>query len=82
VTVKLGLVKLLHKQFDLCEEACVILSLNHAAMFRNKIFSRKAKLEVQCPVQPGAYNVSQTVALPKQIPKGVYVCSYLWLLPG
>ncbi|KAJ7038096.1 ML domain-containing protein [Mycena alexandri] len=52
VVVKLGLVKLLQKKFDVCEEA------------------RNVNASVSCPVQPGPYTVEQTVALPKEIPKG------------
>jgi len=55
VTVKLGLIKLLKKQFDLCEEA------------------RNANTTVQCPVEEGSYEVTQTVALPKEIPKAKFV---------
>ncbi|KAF7966635.1 hypothetical protein HWV62_37593 [Athelia sp. TMB] len=55
VTVKLGLIKLLHKQFDVCEEA------------------RNAEADVQCPVEVGDYTVSQTVALPKEIPRAKFV---------
>jgi len=51
VAVKLGLIKLLSKTFDLCEEA------------------RKANMTVQCPVEEGTYTVTQTVALPKEIPR-------------
>ncbi|KAF7966655.1 hypothetical protein HWV62_37549 [Athelia sp. TMB] len=54
VTVKLGLIKLLHKQFDLCQEA------------------REAQADVQCPVEAGDYEVSQTVALPKEIPQAKF----------
>ncbi|KAG5648059.1 hypothetical protein DXG03_007094 [Asterophora parasitica] len=53
VTVKLGLVRLLHKQFDVCEEA------------------RNANASIQCPIEEGSYSVSQTVALPKEIPRGM-----------
>ena len=55
VTVKLGLVKLLQKTFDVCEEA------------------RNNNVTVQCPVKPGTYNVEQTVALPKEIPRAKFV---------
>ncbi|KAG8992720.1 Phosphatidylglycerol/phosphatidylinositol transfer protein [Tulasnella sp. JGI-2019a] len=55
VTVKLGLVKLLHKQIDVCLEA------------------EKANAEVRCPVEPGRHVVSQTVALPKEIPPAKFV---------
>ncbi|ORX40120.1 ML domain-domain-containing protein [Kockovaella imperatae] len=54
VTVKLGLIKLLQKEFDVCEEA------------------KNANATVQCPVQKGPYSVSQTVELPKEIPKAKF----------
>ncbi|EKM78708.1 hypothetical protein AGABI1DRAFT_114313 [Agaricus bisporus var. burnettii JB137-S8] len=54
VTVKLGLIKLLKKEFDVCEEA------------------HNANLTIQCPVQPGSYEVRHTVALPKEIPPAKY----------
>ncbi|KDR85074.1 hypothetical protein GALMADRAFT_233683 [Galerina marginata CBS 339.88] len=55
VVVKLGVVKILTKRFDVCEEA------------------RGANASIQCPVQQGTYTVSQTVALPKEIPKAKFV---------
>jgi len=55
VTVKLGLIKLLSKRFDVCEEA------------------RSANVSIQCPVEEGKYTVSQTVALPKEIPRAKFV---------
>ncbi|KAJ7783889.1 ML domain-containing protein [Mycena maculata] len=55
VTVKLGLIKLLQKTFDVCEEA------------------RNANATVSCPVEPGPYEVVQTVALPNEIPKAKFV---------
>ncbi|RDB29487.1 Phosphatidylglycerol/phosphatidylinositol transfer protein [Hypsizygus marmoreus] len=57
VTVKLGLVKLLQKRFDVCEEA------------------RNANATVQCPADPGAYVIEQTVALPKEIPRAKFIVS-------
>ncbi|KAG9085814.1 Phosphatidylglycerol/phosphatidylinositol transfer protein [Ceratobasidium sp. UAMH 11750] len=54
VTVKLGLIKLLHKQFDICEEA------------------RNNNVTVQCPVEPGEYEVVHTVTLPKETPKAKF----------
>ncbi|KZT43803.1 hypothetical protein SISSUDRAFT_1057339 [Sistotremastrum suecicum HHB10207 ss-3] len=54
VAVKLGLLKLLTRTFDLCEEA------------------RENDAEVQCPIEAGYYEVSQTVALPKEIPPAVF----------
>ncbi|KAG8732318.1 Phosphatidylglycerol/phosphatidylinositol transfer protein [Ceratobasidium sp. 423] len=55
VTVKLGLVKLLHKQFDICEEA------------------RKNNVTVQCPVEPGEYEIVQTVRLPRETPRAKFI---------
>jgi hypothetical protein len=55
VTVKLGLVKLLHKRFDICEELS------------------KADAELQCPVEPGQYTITQTVELPREIPRAKFV---------
>jgi hypothetical protein len=37
--------------------------------------SRNANTSVQCPVKPGDKIVEQTVALPKEIPKGEIYCS-------
>ncbi|KAH6917307.1 ML domain-containing protein [Coprinopsis sp. MPI-PUGE-AT-0042] len=54
VTVKLGLVKLLQKTFDVCEEA------------------RTNNVTIQCPVDPGEYTITQTVALPKEIPRAKF----------
>ncbi|KAG6829394.1 Phosphatidylglycerol/phosphatidylinositol transfer protein [Tricholoma furcatifolium] len=54
VSVKLGAIKLLQKQFDLCEEA------------------RNANVSIQCPVEPGTYEVTHTVALPKEIPRAKF----------
>ncbi|PWN44447.1 hypothetical protein IE81DRAFT_272865, partial [Ceraceosorus guamensis] len=50
VVVKLGLIKLLTRRFDVCEEA------------------KKNDAEVQCPVEAGEYKITQTVALPREIP--------------
>ncbi|KAI5453492.1 Phosphatidylglycerol/phosphatidylinositol transfer protein [Naganishia albida] len=54
VVVKLGLIKLLQKDFDICEEA------------------RNANATVQCPIQPGSYDVNQTVELPREIPRAKF----------
>ena len=67
VTVKLGLIKLLQKQFDICEEAYVLLYFCRGEA--NEI-SANANSTVQCPVKPANYKISQTVELPKEIPKG------------
>jgi len=55
VTVKLGLIKLLQKSFDICQEA------------------RNANATVSCPVEPGPYEVVQSVQLPAEIPKAKFV---------
>lgn len=52
VVVKLGLIKLLTRRFDVCEEA------------------KKNDAEIQCPVEAGEYKITQTVALPREIPPG------------
>ncbi|KAB5592652.1 ML domain-containing protein [Ceratobasidium theobromae] len=54
VTVKLGRVKLLHKEFDICEEA------------------RNNNVTIQCPVEPGEYEIVQTVQLPKETPRAKF----------
>lgn len=70
VTVKLGLIKLIHKQFDVCEEACVS-SFALLTSESDTARRRKSDVDIQCPVAKGPYNVSQTVALPKEIPPGM-----------
>ncbi|KAH9968972.1 ML domain-containing protein [Russula dissimulans] len=54
VLVKLGVVKILTKRFDICEEA------------------RQANTSIQCPVNPGDYTVTQTVTLPREIPRAKF----------
>jgi hypothetical protein len=73
--VKLGLIKLLQKRFDVCEEACVHDN-STSGMKTNSTLRRKNNATVQCPVEPGTYNVEQTVALPKEIPPGM-ACVHL-----
>jgi hypothetical protein len=36
----------------------------------NTTYRRKSDIDIECPIQEGAYNVTQTVALPKEIPPG------------
>jgi hypothetical protein len=74
VTVKLGLIKILHKQFDVCEEACVS-SLTLLTLESDMACRRKSDVDIQCPVEKGPYNVTQTVALPREIPPGIISCS-------
>ncbi|KAI5475526.1 phosphatidylglycerol/phosphatidylinositol transfer protein, Npc2p [Pseudohyphozyma bogoriensis] len=50
VTVKLGLIKLLTKTFDICDELS------------------NANATLQCPIQPDDYSITQTLALPEEIP--------------
>ncbi|KAF8214225.1 ML domain-containing protein [Mycena galopus ATCC 62051] len=57
VVVKLGLVKLLTRTFDLCAEA------------------RNANVSVTCPVEKGEYEITHTVALPKEIPPAKFTVS-------
>jgi len=71
VTVKLGLIKLLHKQFDVCEEACVSSPDCLPTPEFNTTRRRKSDVDIKCPIQEGPYNVSQTVALPREIPPGI-----------
>lgn len=71
VIVKLGLIKLLTKRFDFCEEAYVRISLFTIDLLTfHLLHSRNANSSVQCPVQPGPYEVQHTVALPKEVPRG------------
>ncbi|GAA5849302.1 hypothetical protein JCM8547_006508 [Rhodosporidiobolus lusitaniae] len=57
ITVKLGLIKLLTKRFDVCEEL------------------DKADAELQCPIKPNSYKITQTVALPAEIPRAKFQVS-------
>ena len=72
ITVKLGLIKLLQKRFDICEEAYVSPTPPFllATLGFNITYRSKSDLDIKCPVQVGEYDVSQTVALPKEIPPG------------
>ncbi|GAA5930231.1 sterol transporter [Sporobolomyces koalae] len=54
VTVKLGLIKLLTKQFDVCDE----LDNSNATL--------------RCPIAPGTHSITQTVALPREIPRAKF----------
>jgi hypothetical protein len=70
VSVKLGLIKILQKQFDLCEEAYVFVIFAVSEMLTPSFLRRNANTSVQCPVERGAYEVVHSVALPKEIPQG------------
>lgn len=73
MTVKLGLVKLLQKRFDICQEAWVLTISSF--LFANRFLmlkrSREADATVRCPVAPGSHTIEQKVKLPKEIPKGM-----------
>ncbi|KAI8087726.1 ML domain-containing protein [Gilbertella persicaria] len=56
VVVKFGVVKLLHKKFDIC----------------NELEKKKDDVELQCPIDQGDLTVTQKVTLPKEIPKGKF----------
>lgn len=79
--VKLGLIKLLQKDFDICEEAYVSFSLFFFPFFPlnpiSRPTSRNANATVQCPIAPGSYDVSQTVELPKEIPRAKFSVNVL-----
>ena len=46
------------------------MSVSTIVPLRQLTFSANANATVQCPVKPSTYKVSQTVELPKEIPKG------------
>jgi hypothetical protein len=69
VVVKVGVIKILQKEFDLCEEACVLSSYSECPA--DRISSRKAHASISCPVEKGEHTVEHTVELPKEIPKGI-----------
>ncbi len=37
--------------------------------------SRNANTTVQCPIAAGPYEVQQTVALPKEVPRGMLIAN-------
>ena len=79
MVVKLGLIKLLQKDFDICEEAYAsplpFPCFPVANPFPSR--SRNANATVQCPITPGSYDVSQTVELPKEIPRAKFSVNVL-----
>ena len=56
----------------------MVSSQLHSRLFVRR--RRNTKADVQCPVEAGDYEVSQTVALPKEIPQGMLL-SLLGLQP-
>jgi hypothetical protein len=79
VSVKLGLIKILQKQFDLCDEAYVSVIFAVSEMPTLSYLRRNANTSVQCPVEQGKYEVVHTVALPREIPQGQLSSPYPWL---
>lgn len=84
VLVKLGLIKLLQRRFDICEEACVsALSLSCPTdadlglLGLRPFFSDNANASLTCPVKPGQYTLTQTVELPKEIPRAKFAIDVL-----
>ena len=77
VSVKLGLIKIVQKQFDLCEEAYVSVIFAVSEMLTLSYLRRNANTTVQCPVEEGNYEVVHTVALPKEIPQGQLSSPYM-----
>lgn len=67
------MIKLLQKEFDVCEEAYVKISWCIATILTPSP-RRKANASIQCPVKEGTHKVTQTVTLPKEIPPGM--CRY------
>lgn len=79
--MKLGLIKILQKQFDLCEEAYVSVIFAMSEMPTLSFLRRNANTTVQCPVEEGIYEVVHTVALPKEIPQGQSPSLYTVAIP-
>lgn len=76
--MRIGRIKLLHKEFDLCEEAYVFPTRAAVASgLRFYIYRRNAHADIECPVEKGEHTVVHTVTLPKEIPKGRVTVSVL-----
>ncbi|KAI8090812.1 ML domain-containing protein [Thamnidium elegans] len=56
VQVKLGVVTLIRKRFDLCDT----------------LENNKDKVDLQCPIEKGNLKITQKITLPKEIPKAVF----------
>ncbi|GAA5810717.1 hypothetical protein MFLAVUS_004143 [Mucor flavus] len=56
VQVKLGVVTLIRKKFDLCET----------------LEDNKDKIDLQCPIERGDLKIIQKITLPKEIPKAIF----------
>lgn len=57
VTVKLGLIQILKKNFDLCD----------------LLYENKDDLGLECPVAPGVYKLMKEVEIPPEAPAGKYI---------
>ena len=71
-TVKLGIIKLVERRFDLCDEAYVSSASPSSDLIVNAraICSQKDNYEVTCPVKRGTYTVKKSFTLPPEVPKG------------
>lgn len=78
VVVKLGLIKLIQKRFDICDELCVHL-LTQASFDLNGIIQLTSiwtcrdntNATLKCPIEAGEHQIVQVVDLPAEIPKGM-----------
>ncbi|KAG1442216.1 hypothetical protein G6F56_011159 [Rhizopus delemar] len=59
VMVKVGRIKILKKEFDICEE----------------LRKREDEVDIQCPFEKGDISIFQTVTLPKEIPPAIFKVS-------
>ncbi|KAI8637055.1 ML domain-containing protein [Parasitella parasitica] len=59
VIVKIGVVQLLRKTFDICDE----------------LHKHEDDVALQCPIEKGDLTVTQKITLPKEIPKGKFLVS-------
>lgn len=79
MTVKLGLIKLLTKRFDLCDELSVP-SLESRPEYSTdpSAYSANINSSLACPLEPGDYSFSHTVELPMEIPRGTWACYFAY----
>jgi hypothetical protein len=42
--------------------------------------SEKANATLQCPIQPGDYDIVESVDLPREIPRGQFFLLYIYFL--
>lgn len=68
MTVKVGVIKVIEREFDLCKEAYV--QRQQYRPVNSFLLRRDAHADIECPVEEGEHTVVQAVELPKEIPKG------------